>query len=1798
MKSLAYILVAVLCGNVLFAQGDPSFVQGATTTARTRQLHVAPDRDELPTYYMYHGQPYLLSLDKGTIAVKLRPGSSVEKITSTMAAHGLQVEDKKPLAITSWFFLTVSGLATSSAGVNSLLETALQSEDVEFASPVFHRSTNDWLIIKQDVVMQLTKSSSTGVHRMIDAASPALSITTTNFGGMPDAYVLTSTQRNGFEVLRSANRLALDGRVQWAEPDMMVSARHDHIPNDPFFGGAWGIRNTGQLGGTADLDMDGDLAWDFTFGSGAVKVLILDEGVQQDHPDINQLPGADFTGEGGGGGPVNSCDNHGTAVAGCISAIIDNSLGTVGIAPGCRIISARTYIDNCSGGGTSNVSWIVNALAWGLAQGARVSNHSWAWSVPSSAIEAAYASTYQNGMIHFAAAGNESLGSVDWPASAPYVNSVAALDPNGALASFSNSGPGLDFSAPGVSVATTDRTGSDGYANGDYVSADGTSFASPYAAGVAALIVSEFPGYTSAQVETRMQNACFDLGVAGYDIQYGWGFVNAYNGVEQPASAVLLDPTGGVGTNLRIDGDRFSSTPSENVVYFGGVRGVVTFSQNDFLDVTIPSGALYAPVTVTKFGVTVSSPQVFLPGFMGSPLIDSLTCASKLDINSGFIDPRYCCLGDLNGDGKNELVVADGAGNRVAILQNTSTMGNLAFAPATYVPMGGYALYPALGDLDGDGRLDLIVSRQTDNTIRVARNTSTLGAISFAVGVDYLVSGLTGQVAVADFNLDGKPDIAIANGSKISILKNNSSVGDLWFSDSPTVVATGTSFYALAAADMDGDRKCDLVFTEAGTTVVSVKRNLTTPFDYTFSFGSRVDNATNVDPLNLALGDIDGDGRLDIAVANQTSNNISLYHNEGSMSFAPKVDVVAGEGFGCAFGDLNGDGRVDLVVAIDNTSKIKVFRNTASPGVIGQNSFAAGVDFTTGSGPYGISVGDIDGDGKPDIACTNGDPNTVSVLRNIVAPASIPVVTSVMPDSGLVGTNVTISGSGFSASPAGNLVLFGGVRAAVSSASSTGLVAAVPPGASYGRVFVSTGGNVAVSAKPFNLVFPGGGQPQFLAPLAVPVGSNPLSVAAGDFNGDGKVDLAAENYGDNTVSILIGDGTGDFAPGSTLSVGSQPYEIATADFTGEGVLDLVVTNSGSNTVSLLRGTGAGTFLPAVHYAAGTNPYGVGIGDFNRDGRLDLAVSDNFADSISILLGTGSGGFLAPVRYAAGNSPYGIAVSDFNNDGKADLAVVNYSSNDVSIFLGSGSGTFSAPVNYTVGGVPFRAVAGDWNADGAVDLAVSNFAGGDVSVLLGTGAGAFSPAVQYPVVGAAQGIACADLNGDGRLDLVVAGYGSDSLSVLAGTGTGVFAPARKFPAGADPVGMTISDLNNDGRADLVVTDQAAASVAVLLNTVASSPAISVRGGWNILSVPVRVADARRSAVFPTATSAAYRFNPSAGYQQRDTLGYGEGYWIKFDSVAQIGISGAPRVADTFHVAQGWNMVGSLTSPVPVASVQPLGTGILSAWYAYDSGYQPRDTLLPGRGYWVKVSQSGGLAVGIPAAALPAELKTIGSEEEPVVAHLSVTDAGGNKEELVIIPAGSDPARLERYELPPVPPEGAFDVRFASGHGAAEIQNDVRTEYPVTLSSPMYPVRIDWAGADAPVPVRLVVDGRQYNVAGTGGVTLQAPAHAIALIANPQLEVPATYALMQNYPNPFNPATTLRYGLPEQTHVRLRIYSLLGEEVKTLVDEVQEPGFKSVEWNSSDNLGRTVASGVYFYRLEAGSFVESKRMILLK
>ncbi len=346
-----------------------------------------------------------------------------------------------------------------------------------------------------------------------------------------------------------------------------------------------------------------------------------------------------------------------------------------------------------------------------------------------------------------------------------------------------------------------------------------------------------------------------------------------------------------------------------------------------------------------------------------------------------------------------------------------------------------------------------------------------------------------------------------------------------------------------------------------------------------------------------------------------------------------------------------------------------------------------------------------------------------------------------------------------------------------------------------------------------------------------------------DFNGDGKLDIAIAEADTsvfpNSVDVLLGNGDGTFQTAVSYPVGDSPYGIATGDFNADGKIDLAVVNvcgsdstcASNGTVSILLGNGDGTFQTQATFSLGISMGHIAVADFNGDGKLDLAITEcggstcGSNGSLSILMGNGDGTFQPRVDYGTKHRPTGIAVGDFNHDGVIDIAVANTNSNSISVLLGKGDGTFNGQVTYPVQSASVDIIAADFNGDGKLDLA-TGYTGGSIAVLLGNGDGTFQPFVNYSgACCTSSGLIAGDFNGDGKLDIAVTA--SNAFSVLPGNGDGTFQTSLNFPADFTSIEMAAGDFNRDGALDLAVSY--GAGTLSTFQQIAGSPAVTFSPG---------------------------------------------------------------------------------------------------------------------------------------------------------------------------------------------------------------------------------------------------------------------------------------------------------------------------------------------------------------------------------
>ncbi len=379
--------------------------------------------------------------------------------------------------------------------------------------------------------------------------------------------------------------------------------------------------------------------------------------------------------------------------------------------------------------------------------------------------------------------------------------------------------------------------------------------------------------------------------------------------------------------------------------------------------------------------------------------------------------------------------------------------------------------------------------------------------------------------------------------------------------------------------------------------------------------------------------------------------------------------------------------------------------------------------------------------------------------------------------------------------------------------------------------------------------------PSFVPGQTISLGFRALVEATGDFTGNGKLDLVTENIDSNSVSILLGNGNGTFAPPSmSFATGPDPDGIAVGDFNGDGKLDLAVVCSGtainpSTCVSVLMGNGNGTFAPQLTFPVGRGAQSIVAGDFSADGKLDLAVVNASDGNVGVLMGNGNGTFAPQVTYAVGSDADFIVAGDFNGDGNLDLAVANGGNqtatlrDTVGVLLGNGNGTFQPQLTFAAGEYPGWLTVGDFTGDGQLDLAVSNYFDNTISVLLGNGDGTFASPLTFATGARPRGIAVGDFNGDGKLDIAVCNYQDNDIGVLLGNGNGTFQSQTTFPTSAAWI-ATVGDFTGDGALDLATSGGRAAvfnwTVNVLLNNyppVATTTTLTSANNPSLVGQPV-------------------------------------------------------------------------------------------------------------------------------------------------------------------------------------------------------------------------------------------------------------------------------------------------------------------------------------------------------------------------
>lgn len=831
-------------------------------------------------------------------------------------------------------------------------------------------------------------------------------------------------------------------------------------------------------------------------------------------------------------------------------------------------------------------------------------------------------------------------------------------------------------------------------------------------------------------------------------------------------------------------------------------------------------------------------------------------------------------VGDFNGDGKLDVIVVSNIYSPAANILFGNGDGTLQLPVPLNQNIGNSYSAAASGDFNGDGKLDLLLLTPDFGSGATMAILFGNGDGTFQAPHTYPVP-VAPYVAVGDFNGDGKPDIAICGGisgsGQVSILINN---GDGTFK-SPANYSISGNVQALAAADLNADGNLDLVVPTGGfsATVSVLLGNGDGTFGNPIVYTS---NLLSIYSTSIAVADFNGDGKLDVALTNSegSTNSVAIIwgNGDGTLQSPPLLYSAGLLPAAVVSLDVNSDGKPDLVVAggdgVTSYFSLTTLINR------GDGTFPNPVNFPVLQFPYSAVTGDFNGDGNVDIA-------TTSVTQT------------------------------------------GGVS-----------------------------------------VLLGKGDGTFQPHLDSPTAQSPTAIVAGDFNGDGKLDLVVTDStpASQLLSTLIGNGDGTFQNNISQTAPGLAQSLAVGDFNGDGKLDVAAVIGGTSAVSIFLGLGNGSFAAPVQYPTGpmllSPPYhNVLVGDFNGDGKLDLAAATD--NGIAILLGNGNGTFqpfsLLPSLLSSAPGDELLALADFNGDGKLDIVKATQTG-IINVALGNGDGTFQEAAAFQIPSIlnTESAVVGDFNGDGKPDLAFASQGSNVVTILFGNGDGTFKGHIEYSVPSVSNNanfMLAADFNGDGALDMALADFGSAEVSVFVNRPIAAFAP-RALNFASQGIGTTSSEqsvtLTNAGAAPLGFTSIAATGdfpetndcgpslkigKACTVNVAFAPTAAGVRSG--VLSFVDNASVVPQTLALSGAGAADFLITvaPGSSASQAITAGQTASYSLVFtpeggfNGTVTLACSGAPTGANctatpaSFPLASGTAMTATISVATTAVAFAP-------------------------------------------------------------------------------------------------------------------------------------------------------------------------------------------------------------------------------------------------------------------------------------
>jgi hypothetical protein len=880
-----------------------------------------------------------------------------------------------------------------------------------------------------------------------------------------------------------------------------------------------------------------------------------------------------------------------------------------------------------------------------------------------------------------------------------------------------------------------------------------------------------------------------------------------------------VSPLSGIpGASVTINGTNFGATAAQNTVYFGTTKGTITSVSSTQMNVTVPAGAQYGPISVVNLttGLLTKTNQSFNPlfdnnkDFGGEIIPASLSRGLNTVVQNGTEISNNTSsqggtmdAGDMDGDGWVDLVASELGTGTIYVFRNLGTGGTVGISSFATPASLSVATIPLPGgtptgmgeitvtDVDSDGRLDIVTiaaNVPTGGYLVVYRNTSTAGSISFASPEFFAYGYYSSQLRTtsADFDGDGRIDFAHTTGTSpggIWLNQNLSTPGNVLFAYAQ-YIGPNNGRSDLSVGDLNGDGKPELIATRGS---FEIHENNSVPG--TISFNTPLLLA-GPSIANFTVADLDADNKADLIWGSGAqvyfSKNI---YSGGALSAASfdtpfQVPHLASNTYHIAVSDINGDGKPDVLAAGD--IDMAIFQNRGGAALsatsfTNSTLYQASVGATTRIYPSAPVIADLDGDNKPEVMLSHTNWNIpaaakgIYIFHNESFPA--PVINSISPSSGSVNADVTLTGDFMFTGNVSPTIRLNKINAVVSNPTNTSTTTQVPAGAVSGKFAITNHGLTAFSSA-FNLTFTTDrviNASSFGPSIDFALTTNVRdAIDVADLDDDGKAEvLAVDNFNTGRIFKNTHATAGQPITTASLTLEGTTYSsgnnLKTLDIDGDGKIDLnsgfnLFQNTSSSSISFA--TGVTTRPTGFNYAA--------TADFNKDGKTDFALTDGTA-LIRVHNNQSSRGTYNPignfspfseavVGLAKVNGAGGIVAADFDGDGYDDLIATNTVANSITIYRNEQmigpitASSFSLVGNNSVTGLqPYNITANDFDGDGKIDLAVTYFNSAFISIYRNTGSAgiiSFAAAVDVTCLNKGYSIASQDLDGDGKAEIVI------------------------------------------------------------------------------------------------------------------------------------------------------------------------------------------------------------------------------------------------------------------------------------------------------------------------------------------------------------------------------------------------------------------------------------------------------------